>query len=77
VRDQNGVFTIGNIRPGAYRLLAFENVPDGAWVDAEFWKEIRSKGLQVELSEGDYKSAEVPLVLRAEIAPLLTRLGIE
>jgi hypothetical protein len=77
VRDQNGVYTIGNIPAGAYRLLAFESVPDGAWIDAEFWKEVSSRGVQVGVGEGEYKSAEVPLVPRAAIAALLTRLGIE
>ena len=77
VRDQNGAFSIGNIPPGAYRLFAFENVPDEAWVDAEFWKEIRSKGVELSVSEGESKTADAPLVLRSEIAGLLSRLGME
>jgi hypothetical protein len=77
VRDQNGTFNIGNIAPGAYRLLAFESVPDGAWVDTEFWKEIRSKGSELRISEGDSKSADAPLVLKSEIAGLLSRLGMD
>jgi hypothetical protein len=77
VRDQNGVFSIGNIAPGAYRLFAFESVPDGAWVDAEFWKEIRSKGTELRIDEGKSKTADAPLVLKSEIAGLLSRLGME
>ena len=77
VSDQNGVFSIGNIAPGAYRLLAFESVPEGAWVDAEFWKEIRNKGSELQISEGESKSADAPLVLKSEIASLLSRLGME
>ncbi len=77
VRDQNGVYSIGNIAAGAYRLFAFESVPEEAWVDAEFWKEIRSKGVDLRISEGESKNAEVPLMTRPEIAPLLSRLGME
>jgi len=77
VRDQNGVYSIGNIAAGAYRLFAFESVPEEAWVDAEFWKEIRSKGVDLRVSEGESKNAEVPLVTRPEIASLLSRLGME
>jgi len=77
VRDQNGVYSIGNIAAGAYRLFAFESVPEEAWVDAEFWKEIRSKGADLHISEGESRNAEVPLVTRPEIAPLLSRLGME
>lgn len=77
VRDQNGVYSIGNIPAGAYRLFAFESVPDQAWVDAEFWKEIRSKGVELRITEGEFRNAEVPLVLKSEIAGLLSRLGME
>ncbi len=77
VRDQNGALTIGNIAPGAYRLFAFESVPDEAWMDAEFWKEIRSKGVELSISEGESKTVVTPLVLKSEIAGLLSRLGME
>jgi hypothetical protein len=77
VRDQNGALSIRNIPPGAYRLFAFENVPDDAWVDAEFWKDIRSKGVELSVSEGESKTAEAPLVMRSEIVALLGRLGME
>jgi len=77
VRDQNGVYSIANIPAGAYRLFAFESVPDQAWADAEFWKEIRSKGVELRVSEGESRNAEVPLVLKSEIAGLLSRLGME
>jgi len=77
VRDQNGAFSIGNIPPGTYRLFAFENVPDQAWTDAEFWKAIRSKGTELQISEGESKSADAPLLLKSEIAGLLIRLGME
>ena len=77
MRDQNGTFNIGNVAPGAYRLFAFESVPDGAWVDAEFWKEIRSKGAELQISEGESKSADAPLVLKSDIAGLLSRLGMD
>ncbi len=77
VRDQNGIFRLDNLAPGAYRVFAFENVPDGAWIDAEFWKEIRGKGAELSVGEGESKTADAPLVLRSEIAALLSRLGME
>jgi hypothetical protein len=77
VRDQNGVYSIGNIAAGAYRLFAFESVPEEAWVDAEFWKEIRSKGVDLRISEGESRNVDVPLVLKPEISGLLRRLGME
>jgi hypothetical protein len=58
-------------------LFAFESVPDDAWVDAEFWKDIRGKGVELSVSEGESKNAEATLVLQSEIVALLSRLGME
>lgn len=33
------------VSPGEYTLYAFEDVPDGAWTDAEFLKGIKGKGV--------------------------------
>jgi hypothetical protein len=77
VPDQNGAMSINSIPPGKYRLFAFESVPDDAWVDAEFWKDIRGKGVELSVSEGESKNAEATLVLQSEIVALLSRLGME
>ena len=77
VLDQSGEFTVKNaVRPGEYTLYAFEGVPDGVWTDAEFIKAIDGKGVRIKVEEGDAKTVEVPLIPRAEIGPLLARLGI-
>ena len=77
VLDQLGGFTIRNaVRPGKYTLFAFEDVPDGAWTDAEFMKRIEGRGVPVQVDEGDTKTVEVPLILKADTTALLTRLGM-
>ena len=65
------------VRPGEYMLYAFGGVPDGVWTDAEFIKEIGSKGVHIKVEEGDAKTVELPLIPRSDIAPLLTRLGMD
>ena len=76
--DQSGAFVVKEpVRPGEYTLYAFEGVPDGAWTDAEFIKEMEGKGVRIEVAEGDAKTVEVPLIPRSDIAALLTRLGID
>lgn len=76
--DQSGAFTVKEpVRPGEYTLYAFEGVPDGAWTDPEFIKEIEGKGVRVKVAEGDAKTIEVPLIPRSDIAALLTRLGMD
>ncbi len=76
--DQSGAFVVKEpVRPGEYTLYAFEGVPDGAWTDAEFIKEMEGKGVGIKVAEGDAKTVEVPLIPRSDIAALLTRLGMD
>lgn len=77
VFDQNGVFTIESIPPGSYKLYAFENVPDQTWLEPDFLKEVESSGLAFEAADGDAKSVQVPLLVKAETDRALVKLGIE
>jgi hypothetical protein len=78
VPDQSGAFAVKEpVRPGEYTLYAFEGVPDGAWTDPEFIKEIEGKGVGIKVGEGDAKTVEVPVIPRSDIAALLTRLGMD
>jgi hypothetical protein len=76
-RDQNGIFTLHGLAPGAYRLFAFEKVPKDAWKDAEFFEAVRDRGLSVQVDEGASKSIEVPVLLKSELAGVLAKLGME
>ena len=75
--DQNGFFTIHAIPPGSYSLYAAEDVPADAWSDPEFLREVAARGVKLQLGEGETKSIEVPVLSKASVAPLLSRLGIE
>ena len=76
--DQSGAFVVKEpVRPGEYTLYAFEGVPEGAWTDAEFMKEMDGKGIRIKVAEGDAKTVEVPLIPRSDVAALLTRLGMD
>jgi hypothetical protein len=75
--DQNGAFTIHAIPPGSYSLYAAEDVPADAWSDPDFLQEVAAKGVKLQLGEGESKSIEVPVLSKASIAPVLSRLGIE
>ena len=75
--DQNGVFSLENLAPGAYRVYAFDGAPDGAWEDDDFLKEVSSAGVDVELKESDSKTIEVPLLLKSKLLPTLQKLGME
>jgi hypothetical protein len=78
VLDQSGAFSVKEpVKPGAYTIYAFEGVPDGAWTDAEFMKEMEGKGVRIQVEGRDAKTVELPLIPRSDIAGLLTRLGMD
>jgi protocatechuate 3,4-dioxygenase beta subunit len=77
VVEMSGAFTLQNVPPGDYKLLAWQNLPEGAWLDNDFWKEVEGKGVKVTIAESDNQQVEVPLMSPLETAALLTRLGIE
>ena len=77
VVDQNGSFTIHAIPPGSYSLYAAEDIPDDAWSDPDFLQEVAAKGVKLQLGDAETKSIEVPVLSKASVAPVLSRLGIE
>jgi hypothetical protein len=75
--DQTGVFSFGDVPPGAYKLYAFEGAPDGAWEDPDFMKEFSAAGVEIHLDESETKNADVPLIPKSDLAPVLKKLGLE
>jgi len=59
--DQTGHFSVTAIKPGEYRLYAWEDVESGSWYDAEFLKKFDSKGVKVSIKESSKSSAVVPI----------------
>lgn len=76
VFDQNGVFSIESIPPGSYKLYAFENVPEGVWLDPDFLKEVESAGIAIKVAEGDVQTIQIPVLEKVESDPALAKLGI-
>jgi hypothetical protein len=75
--DQHGTFAIDAIAPGDYHLNAFEDVPDGSWLNPDLRAQIEEKGLALHFDEGDTKRVEVPMIGRSELSSVLATLGIE
>lgn len=49
----DGTFSFKGVRPGAYKLFAFEDVDAFAWMDPDFLKPVESLGESISVSEGD------------------------
>ncbi|HOK46590.1 MAG TPA: carboxypeptidase-like regulatory domain-containing protein [Bryobacteraceae bacterium] len=51
VADDSGSFVLRGIPPGNYRLLAWEDVEDGAWLDPDFLRGFERSGETLSISE--------------------------
>jgi protocatechuate 3,4-dioxygenase beta subunit len=47
--DQNGQFAMHGIKPGSYKLFAWDDVEPGIWWDPQFLKDYEDKGEEVEV----------------------------
>lgn len=51
--QDGGTFVLRGVRPGAYKLFAFEEVESFAWLDPEFLKPVESLGESISVGEGE------------------------
>jgi hypothetical protein len=59
VTDATGKFKIQGVAAGDYRVFAWEDIPDGAWEDADVLREADAKGKTVHINEGEQPSVEI------------------
>jgi hypothetical protein len=60
--DQNGEFTFANTPPGEYKLLAWEDIPAGAYLDAAFLKQYEGQAQAVTVSKGSPTTAQLRVI---------------
>jgi protocatechuate 3,4-dioxygenase beta subunit len=64
--DQNGRFNIQGLRPGRYRLYAFEEIEPGAYDDPQFMKRYLDHGKAVDISENSQQTVDLTVIGREE-----------
>ena len=75
--NQNGTFIAKQLRPGRYRIYAFEQANMGELQNPEVLKALESKGTEVELKENDRKQIQLTPISTDELQQIFARLGIE
>jgi hypothetical protein len=60
--DQNGRFTIKGVRPGDYKVYAWEDIEPGAQQDPDFIKPHESAGEAVSVKEGSHENVQLKVV---------------
>ena len=51
--QENGTFLFKGVRPGAYKIFAFEEAEAFAWLDPDFLKPVESLGEPVSVDDGE------------------------
>ena len=67
--DESGKFSIANLPPGEYKLIAFEEVDLATASDPEFLKKFADRAATVKIGEGESKSATLKQIRFAETNP--------
>jgi hypothetical protein len=73
----DGTFTIRQITPGRYYAYAFEDVNIADLQNPDLMKALESRGIEVELGQGEQKQVQLSAISTDEYTQLLARLGIE
>jgi hypothetical protein len=60
--DRNGGFTMAGIRPGDYKLFAWDEVEPGSWWDPEFLSHYEEKGERVKIEANGSLSVNLRLI---------------
>jgi protocatechuate 3,4-dioxygenase beta subunit len=64
--DQNGRFNLQGLRPGRYRLYAFEEVEPGAYEDPQFIKRYLDRGKTADIGENSQQTIDLTIIGREE-----------
>jgi hypothetical protein len=75
--SSNGRFSVGNLPPGHYSVIATTGTDGSLWQNAAFVHEMQARGVGVDLAENDQKQLTVPYVTFEEIGQIQSRLGID
>lgn len=57
-----GRFQIQGVAPGSYKLFAFDQIENGAWLDPEFIRNFEDRGVSVEVRSGGDVTVEVTVI---------------
>jgi hypothetical protein len=60
--DEKGAATFKGLKPGEYRLIAWEDIPPGAYQDPEFRKPYEGRGESVKVDPGGKQAVQVKVI---------------
>lgn len=66
---ENGTFTLKGVRPGAYKIFAFEEVEPFSWLDADLLKSVESLGEAVSVAAGEQVTRQLAVIPSEALLP--------
>ncbi|HXS96779.1 MAG TPA: carboxypeptidase-like regulatory domain-containing protein [Candidatus Limnocylindrales bacterium] len=60
--DDNGNFRFTHLRPGTYKLFAWQEVDDDLWPDAEFRKKYENRAVDVTVAARESKTVQLRVI---------------
>jgi hypothetical protein len=60
--DTAGRFNLAGLRPGEYRVFAWENIEWGTWIDSTFLRLHEDKAITVKVEEGKPSTADMVVI---------------
>jgi hypothetical protein len=64
--DENGIVSFKGLRPGDYKILAFEDIEPGAYMDPDFVKPFESRAKSVKLDANGHEAVQLKVVPAAD-----------
>jgi protocatechuate 3,4-dioxygenase beta subunit len=65
--DDSGAFQFKRLRPGKYKLFAWEQVDNDVWQDPAFWKKYESYAAEITVGPSETQSIQLRVIPTAEI----------
>jgi hypothetical protein len=65
--DENGIISFKGLKPGEYKLIAWEDVEQGAWMDPDFAKPFDSKAKTVKLDASGHEAVQLKAIAVEEM----------
>ena len=65
--DDDGKFKFTNLRPGKYKLFAWEEVDDGLWPDPAFRKKYEGRATEITVGPSETQNAQLRVIAAEEM----------
>jgi len=60
--DRSGKFVLNGITPGDYKLFAWDDIEDGAWMDPDVIDKVENRGAQITVREGGSETLDLTVI---------------